>query len=76
MTYAAPQPPRTEYREPRVIARLRVAFTSGADANELRAALRAASSEQAQAEMTPYERAMCGELIGEVAKYLLFAGRA
>ncbi|ABW35119.1 hypothetical protein Dgeo_3078 (plasmid) [Deinococcus geothermalis DSM 11300] len=71
MTTLAPQP-RTEYREPPAVARLRAAFASGASADELRAALR----EARDASMTPYQRAMSGELIGEVAKHLLFGGRA
>ncbi|MEF2278845.1 hypothetical protein V3W47_11095 [Deinococcus sp. YIM 134068] len=66
--------PGVDYREPAVVARLRAVFAAGADDETLRAALRAVRDEREN--MTPYEWAMSGELTGEVAKYLLFGGRA
>ncbi|WP_216322912.1 hypothetical protein [Deinococcus aestuarii] len=73
MPSLAPQPqPGTEYREPPVVARLRALFASGASDDELRAAL----YEARDAHMSPCDRAMSGELMGEVAKYLVFNGRA
>lgn len=58
------------------LQRLRQLFGSGAPLEEVRAVFDVVTAPHALDSMSPYDRAMNGELIGEIAKFFLFKGRA